>query len=157
MNEKEKRPGVYACFTTGVKKGCTMFFNACLPSVIIAFVLIRLMTMCGLMDVLGKLLGPFMAIFGLPGEAAVPMCMSILAMSGGVGSAAALVETGVLSAAQAATMMPFMFLSGGIMNYSGRIMGVTGIDEKYQKYVFAFTILAGLLSLPLMRVIMMFV
>lgn len=154
---KEKLPGFLPTFTAGVKKGCNLFLNVVLPSVVIAYAIVQFMNLAGIMPVLGKLLSPVMAIFGLPGEAAVPLAIGVISMGGGMGSVTAMVQSGVLTTTHAAMMAPYFFLSGSIFLYSGRIIAVTGIDIKDQKYIYMNTVLAGILSLIVMRVVLLFI
>lgn len=155
MSQKEKLPGIFACFTAGVKKGCNMFFNASLPAIVVAFTITQLLTVSGIMPILGKILSPIMAIFGLPGEAAVALLLSTVSFVSGMGTIAALAESGVLVANQVAMLLTYTCLSGSVFLYSGRIIAVTGIDIKDGKYIYAISIITGLLSMFVMRAILM--
>lgn len=77
-------------FVDGARKGLKVNLNSMLPNLVMAFVLIQFLKVTGLLDLLGKVCAPIMAIFGLPGEGIMVLFAAWLAMGGGVGAAAGL-------------------------------------------------------------------
>lgn len=156
MNEKIKKDDFLTVLTNGCRKGARLITESVIPSVIVAFILVQVLSLTGIMDLLGKLLAPVMGLFGLPGEAAVPLVVNISTMTGAAGVTAALAAQGILNSTHVAIMTPYFLLAGGIFLYSGRILGVSGIDPKDQKFCVIMNIVNGILSLFVMRVVMMF-
>ena len=72
-----------------------------MPAMIFAFVLIFILQKTGLMVLIGNVMSPIMAIWGLPGEAAVVLISAFFAKAAGAGAAASLYNEGILTAAQA--------------------------------------------------------
>ena len=56
-------------FIIGLRKGFNVAINNLLPNVLMAFVLAYILDLFGVMAFLGKVCGPVMGIFDLPGQA----------------------------------------------------------------------------------------
>lgn len=156
VNES-KAPNVMNSFLNGAKKGVNLILNSVLPSVIFAFVVMRILMLSGIMDILGIVCKPIMVIFGLPGEAAMPLVLSFMSLSGGISATAALAESGTLTGTHCLIMFPCMFLFGLMIIYTGRVLSVIGIDTKQYKYCYTMNVINGILSLFVMRVIVNFI
>lgn len=154
--KKGKSIDFMGTFTAGCRKGSNMIVNSVFPSIVVAYAIIRVLTLTGVMDILGKLFTPLMFLFGLPGEAAVPLAIGIPTMTGGLGAVAALAQEGILTSAQVAQMTPYFLLCGGIFLYSGRILGVTGVESKNQKWCYLAAFINGVISLWVMKLVLMF-
>lgn len=154
---KEKLPNIMTSFTNGARKGLQLVLNTAMPGVVFAFAITRLLTISGLMGLIGKLLSPIMMIFGLPGEAAMPLVLSYTSLFGGISSAAALAQSGILNATHVAIMIPFIYLTGGIFVYTARILNITGIKAKDFKIPYVIATINAVLSLLVMRVVLMFI
>lgn len=155
MGEEKKKVNFMSTFTAGCRKGSKMVVETVVPSVAVAYAIVRVLTLSGIMDLLGKLFTPLMVLFGLPGEAAVPLALGIPSMAAGIGATASLVQEGVLSATQTAMMLPYFFLTGGVFMYTGRILSVTGIESKDYKYCYLINIINAIISLVVMRFVLM--
>lgn len=152
-----KAPNVMNSFLNGAKKGVNLIINSVLPSVIFAFVVMRILMLSGVMNILGIVFKPIMVIFGLPGEAAMPLVLSFMSLSGGISATAALAESNVLNETHCLIMFPCMFLFGLMIIYTGRVLGVIGIDTRQYKYCYAMNVISGILSLFVMRIIVNFI
>ncbi|MGL6199801.1 MAG: nucleoside recognition domain-containing protein [Lachnospiraceae bacterium] len=150
---QEKKPQFMNSFIGGAKKGVNLVLNVVVPNVVFSFALTRILELSGIIDILGSVLGPIMAIFGLPGEASVPMVIAILSMTSGVTSTAALCASGVLASTHALILLPFIFLAGSLLTYTGRVLAVTGLDTKHYKICYIIALINGFLSLIVMRLI----
>ena len=93
-----------------------------------AFVIIKMLNISGALDFIGTCLGPVMAIFGLPGEAAMILLGGWMSMGGGVGVAVALFDKGAVDGTQLAIVIPAIYLMGSQVQYMGRCLGVIGIQ-----------------------------
>lgn len=152
-----KAPNIMTSFINGAKKGVNLIINSVLPSVIFAFVVMRILMLSGVMNILGIVFKPIMGIFGLPGEAAMPLVLSFMSITGGISATAALAESSVLNGTHCLIMFPCMFLFGLMIVYTGRVLGVIGIDTRQYKYCYAINVINGILSLLVMRVIVNFI
>ena len=75
-------------FVDGARKGWNIAVASIVPNVIMAFAVIQVLKITGLLQLLGNVFAPVMAIFGLPGEAAMVLLAAWIANGGGVGVAA---------------------------------------------------------------------
>lgn len=138
-------------FIGGCRRGLHIGINNMLPNIVLAFTLIKFLNALGIMDVIGKVCGPVMGIFGLPGEAATVLVTSWLAMGSGVGVAAALFSDGILTAAHVTILMPAIYLMGAQLNYSGRCLGISELPPKYWKWCFVICIINAFLAMWVMN------
>ena len=85
-------PMVTDVFVKGAVQGWNIATSSTIPNVLMAFVIIKILKVTGLLDMIGAACGPVMAIFGLPGEAIMVLLGGWLSMGGGVGVAVAVVD-----------------------------------------------------------------
>jgi len=153
--EKQRPPNPMTAFINGAKKGTNLVFQVVIPNVIFAMVFMKLLTISGIIDLVGWICSPIMGIFGLPGEAAMPLVLSFATFFGGLTSTAALGAEGILTGDQILMMLPFTLLVGSTFAmYTGRILGVTGIATKDYKICYLTTVITGILSLFVMRILL---
>ena len=69
-------------FVDGARKGWTVGTDSILPNVLMAYVLIQILRVSGVLDVLGNIFNPIMALFGLPGKAAMVLMGAWMSMAG---------------------------------------------------------------------------
>lgn len=72
------RKNVMDMFIDGARRGFTIATTNLLPNVVMAFVIIQALKITGLLDWVGHICEPVMALWGLPGEAATPTAPPIL-------------------------------------------------------------------------------
>ena len=138
-------------FVDGAKKGWTIGANSIIPNVLMAYVLIQLLRVSGLLDLLGKVFNPVMGLFGLPGQAITVLIGSWMSMGGGGGVAASLYASGVLSAKDVTILLPAIFLMGAQVQYMGRLLGTAGVQGRYYPMMFGVSILNAVISMIIMR------
>lgn len=154
---EEKLPGLMTSFVNGAKKGTNLVIQVVIPNVVFSLTLMRLLTLSGVIDLIGVLFSPVMGVCGLPGEAAMPLILSFASFSGGLAGTAALAAEGIVTGDQALTMVPFIFLVGSsIAMYVGRVLGVTGVAPKNYRVCYLTVVLTAVLSLFVMRVLLAF-
>ena len=124
-----------------------------LPNVLMAFILIYVLKLTGILDLIGTVCGPVMKIFGLPGEALMVLLAAWLSMGGGVGVASSLFAAGTLSLHDIAVLAPAMYLMGSQVQYIGRLLGVVGTPGKYIPVMVLISIINALLALLVMQII----
>lgn len=144
---------VFQNFTAGARDGWNLFSKNVLPSILMAYVLIQILQVTKLMDLIGKVCGPIMHIFGLPGSSIVAFVAAFFSMGGGFATDALLFTKGQITAQQATIMMPAIMLGGGLAQMWARILVVTGVPNKHQKWVILIQFIDAIIALFVMRII----
>ena len=153
MSELQEKPMLTDVFVSGVKRGWGIATGSMLPNVLMAFILIYVLKLTGILDLIGTVCGPVMKIFGLPGEALMVLLAAWLSMGGGVGVASSLFAAGTLSLHDIAVIAPAMYLMGSQVQYIGRLLGVVGTPGKYIPVMVLISIINALLALFVMQTI----
>lgn len=154
--EKQKRENPVDLFIQGARKGWQISTNSMLPNVVMAFVVIRILNVTGLMELIGKAAKPVMALFGLPGEAVVVLLSAFMSTGGGCGAAASLYGTGTLNMTHISILMPAIFLMGSMLQYVGRCLGTAEANQKYWGAHIGISIMNALMSMVVMRLLLAF-
>ena len=153
MSELQEKPMLTDVFVSGVKRGWGIATGSMLPNVLMAFILIYVLKLTGILDLIGTVCGPVMKVFGLPGEALMVLLAAWLSMGGGVGVASSLFAAGSLSLHDIAVLAPAMYLMGSQVQYIGRLLGVVGTPGKYIPVMVLISIINALLALFVMQII----
>ena len=153
MSEPQEKPMLTDVFVSGVKRGWGIATGSMLPNVLMAFILIYVLKLTGILDLIGTVCGPVMKIFGLPGEALMVLLAAWLSMGGGVGVASSLFAAGSLSLHDIAVIAPAMYLMGSQVQYIGRLLGVVGTPGKYIPVMVLISIINALLALLVMQIV----
>ena len=151
---KVKKKNPIEAFVEGAVNGLNIIGKSTAPNVVFAFILIKILNMTGLLDLIGTVMSPIMAIFGLPGVAATVLLSSILSMGGGCGVAASLATSGMLSGTDITILMPAIPLLGTLVQYMGRILSTAGLPPKYYPQCYVISIVNALLAMLVMRLIL---
>lgn len=153
MSDVQEKQMITDVFVSGVKRGWGIATGSMLPNVLMAFILIYVLKLTGILDLIGTVCGPVMKIFGLPGEALMVLLAAWLSMGGGVGVASSLFAAGTLSLHDIAVLAPAMYLMGSQVQYIGRLLGVVGTPGKYIPVMVLISIINALLALLVMQII----
>ena len=153
MSEMQEKPMLTDVFVSGVKRGWGIATGSMLPNVLMAFILIYVLKLTGILDLIGTVCGRVMKVFGLPGEALMALLAAWLSMGGGVGVASSLFAAGSLSLHDIAVLAPAMYLMGSQVQYIGRLLGVVGTPGKYIPVMVLISIINALLALFVMQLI----
>jgi len=158
MTTKEitENKNILDLFIEGAKRGFTIGTTSLLPNVVMAFVIIRILEVTGLLKLIGIVCSPIMALWGLPGEAATILITSIMSMGGGIGVAVSLYTSAHLDATQVTMMVPAIYLIGNPVQNIGRCLGIAGVNTKHYAAIFSICLINALLSIWAMRFILMF-
>lgn len=151
-----ERKNVLDLFVEGAKKGFTIGTTSLLPNVIMAFVIIRILDVTGLLHLIGVVFEPIMGLWGLPGEAATVIIGSLMSMGGGIGIAMSLFTDGTLDATQITVMVPAIYLMGNPVQNVGRCLGIAGVNSKHYPAIILICVINALLSIWVMRLITLF-
>lgn len=149
---EEKRGGLFTdAFVEGANRGWQIVAKSLLPNVLMAFIIIKALTVTGLLSLLSEACGPAMALFGLPGEAAAALLSAWVSTGGGVGAAVALYESGLLSGENIAVLGPALFLMGSQIQHVGRCLGVIGVCGRMIPVTLAIPVAVALASMLVMK------
>ena len=150
MAEEQKKtlPDI---FVEGARKGWNIGVSSILPNVLMAYVLIQILRVSGLLDILGNIFNPVMALFGLPGKAVMVLIGSWMSMGGGAGVAASLYADKALNGTHVTILLPAIFLMGAQVQYMGRCLGTAGVKTKYYPVLFGISIFNAIVAMLVMR------
>jgi spore maturation protein SpmB len=118
-------------FIIGARKGWKIAVNNLMPNILMAYTIAEILNILGVMQVLGTLFGPVMAVFGLPGEAITVLLTTWLSSSAAVGLTVSMAANGLLDPVHITIMAPAYFLIGSQLQYMGRLLGVADVPVKY--------------------------
>ena len=138
-------------FVDGARKGWNIGVSSILPNVLMAYVLIQILRVSGLLDILGNVFNPVMAVFGLPGKAVMVLIGSWMSMGGGAGVAASLYAAKALDGTHVTILLPAIFLMGAQVQYMGRCLGTAGVATKYYPILFGISIFNAMVAMIIMR------
>ena len=138
-------------FVIGARKGWQIAINNLLPNVLMAYVIAEILNLVGAMQFIGRVFGPMMGIFGLPGEAVTVLLTTWLSSSAGTGVAVSLISKGILNGTHASILIPALFLMGAQLQYMGRLLGVADVPKKYWPLLMVASILNACIAMFVMR------
>lgn len=140
-------------FVKGAINGWNLITHSTIPNVLMAFVIIKILNISGLLAIIGKVFSPIMMIFGLPGEAATVLIAGWMSIGGGVGVAAALIDQGSIGVRDIAILCPAIVLMGSQVQYMGRCLGVIGTSAKRIPVLMGLSIINALIAMLIMNFI----
>jgi len=154
MSNEAKPAGTnnpFDIFVIGARKGFHVAINNLMPNVVMAYVIAEMLNLLGIMALIGRLFGPLMGIFGLPGEAVTVLLTSWLSSSAGTGIAVSLYNKGAINGTHATILIPAIFLIGSQLQYMGRLLGVADVPKKYWPLLMLASIINGCVAMLIMR------
>ena len=158
MSEKtqETKKTMIEVFMGGAKKGFYIGVEQILPAMVLGYVIVQFLQLTGLVDVLGKIFGPVMGIFGLPGETIIVLISAFFAKAAGAATAANLYTQGLITAAQATILIMPSMLMGTLVGHYARIVLVANVNKKYRGLLLAVPIFDTIVGMLLTRLILTF-
>ena len=126
-----QKKNILDLFIEGAQRGFTIGTTSLLPNVVMAFVIIRVLDVTGLLKLIGVVFAPIMALWGLPGEAATVIITSLMSMGGAIGVAVGLYTAGNLDATQVTMLVPAIYLMGNPVQNIGRCLGIANVNTKH--------------------------
>lgn len=151
----EKKRNFVESFVLGARNGVNMCLMNMAPNVIFAFALINIVHMSGLSTIIGKIFGPVMAIFGLPGIAATAVVAGLLSTGGGVGAAASLTLSGDITHVHSTILLVGIAVFGSAIQYMGRVLGTADVPSKHYPMLFLANIGSGFMAMFVMNLLML--
>ena len=140
-------------FTEGVVKGLGIGMRNMMPNVMLAFILIHALNVTGLLQWIGEVAGPVMALWFLPGVTITVLLASLLSMGGAIGVLAALLASGAIGPYEATVLVPACYLMGNPVQNVGRCLGTAEVESKYYGiiiFVCVFNTLASIWAMELL-------
>lgn len=150
----EKKKSVIEVFMGGAKKGFYIGIEQILPAMVLGYVVVQFLQLTGLVDVIGKVFGPVMGIFGLPGESVIVLVSAFFAKAAGAATAANLYAAGLINAAQATILIIPSMLMGTLVGHYARIVLVADVSKKYRGLLLAVPIIDSIVGMLIMRLIL---
>lgn len=151
---KPVKASVIDTFLKGCVRGFKVGIENITPAMILGYTLVYILQATGLMDLLGVIFAPVMALFGLPGEAFAVLISAFFAKASGCATAATMYANGVLTLGQASMMLPACILMGTLIGHYARIVLVTNCNKKWHPLLLAVPLVDAAISLVIMRVIL---
>ena len=148
-----QKPLITEVFVEGAKRGWDLATKSMLPNLVMAFVLIKVLTVSGLLNYVGMAFEPIMSLFGLPGESAMVLVSAWMSSGGAIGVLLAFLSDGVMTGEQAAVILPSIFIMGGQLQYMGRCLGVIGIKDQMLYVIMLIPIVMAFAVLAVMSFI----
>lgn len=145
--ETNRKKTLIELFIEGCREGFTVVVQHIMPAMIFAFILVFVLETTGLMNFIGKITSPIMALWGLPGEASVVLISAFFAKAAGAGVAAALYNNGVLTAEQATILYPAVILMGTLIGHYVRVVVVAGTLPKYHPLLLGICLVDAAISM----------
>lgn len=134
-------------FVEGARKGWNIGVTSIIPNVLMAYAIIQILRVTGILNLLGGVFAPIMAVFRLPGESIMVLISAWLSMGGGVGVAASLYSAGSLSTTHVTILLPAIFLMGAQIQYMGRCLGTAGVQPYVYPVCFGISIINAILAM----------
>ena len=148
------KPSVVEEFVAGAKKGFYIGAEMIAPAMVLAYVLIQFLDITGLMTGIGSLLGPVMAVFGLPGEAIFALVAAFFAKAAGCATAATLYSKGVITASQATILFPACVTMGTLIGHFVRIVIVANANKKWHSLLLCVPLIDAAVVMLLTRLVL---
>lgn len=133
---EKKKLSAPELFMQGAKKGFYIGVELITPAMVMAYALLAFLNYLGIMPVIGKILGPVMGVFGLPGEASLALLAAFFAKAAGAATAASLYAAGTITAAQATILFPACITMGTLIGHFARVVLVCKVRAVYYPIMF---------------------
>ncbi|MGI6574930.1 MAG: nucleoside recognition domain-containing protein [bacterium] len=151
---ESRQKSIFENFIDGARRGWEIGIKSMLPSIVMAYVLIQILTVTGIIDVLAKVFTPVMGIFGLPGIAVVALVAGFFSKGGGCAAAAALYTEGSITEVHATMLLPAIILFGGLLGQWVRIVVLAGVPPARYLWMFVIAAINSVLALYVMKIIL---
>lgn len=149
-----KQKGFVELFTEGAYNGLLIGIRNMLPNVMLAFILIHALKVTGILDFIGSIAGPVMALWGLPGEAITVLLASLMSMGGSVGVMAALLSSDVLTPWGVTVLLPACYLMGNPVQNVGRVLGTAEVPGRHYPIIIGICVFNALVSIWAMELLL---
>ncbi len=138
----------------GAKKRIYIGVEQIVPAMVLGYIIIQFLQLTGLVEIIGMVFTPIMAIFGLPGESVIVLVSAFFAKAAGAATAANLYAAGTITAAQATILLIPSMLMGTLVGHFARIVLVTDTNPKHRGLLLAIPVIVSVVGMLLMRVVL---
>ena len=150
----EQKKSIIEVFLKGARGGFYVTVEQILPAMILGYVIVEFLEITGLMEIVGKIFGPIMGVFGLPGAAVAVLISAFFAKAAGAATAANMFAQGVITAAQATILIMPCMLMGTLVGHYARIILVSDVNPAYRKVMLFVPLLTSVVAMLAMRLIL---
>lgn len=154
LDLQKVKPSLVEEFVSGAKKGFYVGVELVAPAMVLAYVLVAFLEITGLMTIIGKLVGPVMAVFGLPGEAIVALVAAFFAKAAGCATAASLYSKGVITDVQATILFPACITMGTLIGHFVRIVIVSNVNKKWHSLLLCVPLVDAIVVMFMTRAVL---
>ena len=154
--ETQPTPSIQALFMLGAKKGLHVTLDLIAPAMVMAYALIAFLKIAGIMPIIGHILGPVMAIFGLPGEASIVLLAAFFAKAAGAATAASMVAAGSLTPLEATILFPACVTMGTLIGHFARVVLVCRVRTLYYPVLLVTPLIDAAIVMFITRAILVF-
>lgn len=151
---QERKKSAVEVFMGGAKKGFYIGVEQIVPAMVLGYIIIQFLQLTGLVEIIGMVFTPIMAIFGLPGESVIVLVSAFFAKAAGAATAANLYAAGTITAAQATILLIPSMLMGTLVGHFARIVLVTDTNPKHRGLLLAIPVIVSVVGMLLMRVVL---
>lgn len=148
------KKNILEIFMNGTKRGFYIGIDQVLPAMFLGYVLVQFLQLTGLVNLLGTIFGPVMAVFGLPGETVVVIVAAFFAKAAGAATTANMYATGIISAGQATILLLPCMLVGTFVSGYARVVLVSNVADKYRMLLLAIPVIDAVVGMLVMRFIL---
>ncbi|MBP8784508.1 MAG: hypothetical protein KBH12_03435 [Synergistaceae bacterium] len=141
-------------FMNGCKKGFYIGVEMILPAMVLGYAIVQFLKLTGLVSIIGKVFGPIMGLFGLPGESVAVLVSAFFSKAAGAATAANMYSEGLINATQATILLVPCMLMGTLVGHYARIVLVADVDKKYRSLLLFVPIFDSIVGMILMRIIL---
>lgn len=147
MSENKEKRNFLQSFVMGANKGLKLSLTSMAPNVMFAFAIIHLLNESGATNLIEKVFGPIMGVFGLPGVAAAAVMASLLSTGGGIGAVASLASANQLTGSHVTILLVGVMMMGSFLQYSGRVLGTAEVPSKYYPLLMGVNLFSSFLAM----------
>ena len=154
MSDVNKKKGsVIDAFVAGAKNGMYISINSTIPNILMAFALIYILNVTGLLDLIEVVFAPIMRVFGVPGAAGAVLLGAFMSMGGGIGVAMGLFAEGMLDPRHLAIVLPAIYIMGSQVQFIGRVIGAAGVPSKHIPMMLGINVICAFAAMFLTNII----
>lgn len=154
QTQERKKRVQSKCLWEEQKKGFYIGVEQIVPAMVLGYIIIQFLQLTGLVEIIGMVFTPIMAIFGLPGESVIVLVSAFFAKAAGAATAANLYAAGTITAAQATILLIPSMLMGTLVGHFARIVLVTDTNPKHRGLLLAIPVIVSVVGMLLMRVVL---
>ena len=148
------KKNIIEVFMGGCKRGFYIGIEQILPAMILGYFIVQFLQLTGLVGLIGKVFGPVMQVFGLPGESVVVLVSAFFSKAAGAATAANMFTEGLINNAQATILIVPCMLMGTLIGHYARLVLVAQTNQKHRLMLLLVPIIDSIVGMFGMRLIL---